>query len=88
MASNAHLAVDGQNLELERVEAILGNDGFKINSMLASTGTVTLDPGFTNTASCTSEITYIDGDAGILRYRGYPIEQLAAHCSFWRLRIY
>ncbi|QJC22350.1 citrate synthase [Arcanobacterium buesumense] len=82
MASNAHLAVDGQNLELERVEAILGNDGFKINSMLASTGTVTLDPGFTNTASCTSEITYIDGDAGILRYRGYPIEQLAAHCSF------
>ncbi|ADH93135.1 citrate synthase [Arcanobacterium haemolyticum] len=82
MANNAHLTVDAQELELERVQAVSGNDGFKINTMLAETGTVTLDPGFTNTASCTSEITYIDGDAGILRYRGYPIEQLAEHCSF------
>lgn len=81
MANNAHLTVDAQELELERVQAVSGNDGFKINTMLAETGTVTLDPGFTNTASCTSEITYIDGDAGILRYRGYPIEQLAEHCS-------
>ncbi|QRV01875.1 citrate synthase [Arcanobacterium phocisimile] len=82
MPNNAHLNVDGQELELERVRAVSGNDGFKINSLLSTTGTVTLDPGFTNTASCASEITYIDGDAGILRYRGYPIEQLAAHCSF------
>src|SRR5256885_14574290 len=43
---------------------------------------VTLDPGFVNTASCSSEITYIDGDAGILRYRGYPIEQLAEQSNF------
>lgn len=80
--SNAQLTVDETTLELERVSAVEGNDGFKIGSMLGQTGTVTLDPGFTNTASCTSEITYIDGGQGILRYRGYPIEQLAEHCSF------
>ncbi|USR79133.1 citrate synthase [Arcanobacterium pinnipediorum] len=82
MPNNARLSVDGHDLELERVRAVSGNDGFKINSLLSTTGTVTLDPGFTNTASCASEITYIDGEAGILRYRGYPIEQLAANCSF------
>ena len=79
---NAKLNVDGTELDLERVKAVEGNDGFKIGAMLGKTGTVTLDPGFTNTASCTSEITYIDGDQGILRYRGYPIEQLADNCSF------
>ena len=45
-------------------------------------GMMTYDPGYTNTASCTSRITYIDGDKGILRYRGYPIEQLAEHCTY------
>lgn len=80
--ANAQLTVDGTTLDLERVQAVEGNDGFKIGSMLGQTGTVTLDPGFTNTASCTSEITYIDGGEGILRYRGYPIEQLAENCSF------
>src|SRR5512135_777230 len=45
-------------------------------------GLLTYDPAFLNTASCRSEITFIDGDKGILRYRGYPIEQLAEHCSF------
>lgn len=82
MSNNAQLTVDGTTLELERVSAVEGNDGFKIGQMLGQTGTVTLDPGFTNTASCTSEITYIDGGAGVLRYRGYPIEQLAEKCSF------
>lgn len=82
MSENAQLTVDGTTLDLERVSAVEGNDGFKIGQMLGKTGTVTLDPGFTNTASCTSEITYIDGGAGILRYRGYPIEQLAENCSF------
>ena len=48
----------------------------------SGTGNVTLDAGFTNTASCTSAITYIDGDAGILRYRGCPIEQLAEQSTF------
>lgn len=82
MSDNARIEIDGKQLELERVCAAEGNDGFRINSMLSETGTVTLDPGFTNTASCESEITYIDGEAGILRYRGYPIEQLAENCSF------
>ncbi|HEX3648304.1 MAG TPA: citrate synthase, partial [Pseudonocardiaceae bacterium] len=50
--------------------------------LLSTTGMVTLDPGFVNTAACSSDITYIDGDAGILRYRGYPIEQLAEKSSF------
>jgi citrate synthase len=56
--------------------------GLDVSGLLAKTGYVTLDPGFVNTASCTSAITYIDGDAGILRYRGYPIEQLAEEASF------
>lgn len=82
MDGAATLNVDGSAIELPRVKASIGMDGFKIDKMLGSTGTVTLDPGFTNTASCASEITYIDGGAGILRYRGFPIEQLAEHCSF------
>src|SRR5690348_16173724 len=49
---------------------------------MKETGNVTLDVGFVNTASCKSAITYIDGDAGILRYRGYPIEQLAEKSTF------
>ncbi len=56
--------------------------GLDISKLLGSTGSVTVDPGFVNTASCQSTITYIDGDAGILRYRGYPIEQLAEHSTF------
>lgn len=78
----ARITIDDVTLDLDRVEATEGNDGFRINQLLGKTGTVTLDPGFTNTASCASEITYIDGAAGILRYRGYPIEQLAEHASF------
>src|SRR5580765_55274 len=45
-------------------------------------GLMTYDPAFTNTASCQSAVTYLDGDKGILRYRGYPIEQLAENCTF------
>ncbi len=82
MSNSAQLIIDGKELELERVKAVEGNDGFKINQLLGETGTTTLDPGYTNTASCESEITYIDGGAGILRYRGYPIEQLAEKSSF------
>jgi citrate synthase len=67
------------------LEATMGTEapaGLDISGLLSKTGYVTLDPGFVNTASCTSAITYIDGDAGILRYRGYPIEQLAEEASF------
>jgi citrate synthase len=59
-----------------------GAPGIGLGKLLQNTGMVTLDGGFMNTASCCSEITYIDGDAGILRYRGYPIDQLAEHSTF------
>lgn len=60
----------------------IGPEAVDIRSMLAGTGKVTYDPGFLSTASCRSAITFIDGDKGVLLYRGYPIEQLAAHCDF------
>src|SRR3954454_381183 len=72
---------DGQ-LPLGLVEGTEDPPGLDISKLLAKTGHVTLDPGFVNTASCTSAITYIDGDKGILRYRGYPIEDLAEKASF------
>ena len=70
------------NIDLPRVPASVGESGLDVSALLKSTGHVALDNGFVNTAACTSAITYIDGDAGILRYRGYPIEQLAARSSF------
>jgi citrate synthase len=69
-------------LPLTAREASEGPAGLDISKLLTETGHVTLDVGFVNTASCTSEITFIDGDAGILRYRGYPIDQLAEKSSF------
>src|SRR5215207_5948886 len=59
-----------------------GAAGLDVSKLLAKTGMVTLDPGFVNTAACTSGICFIDGDAGILRYRGYPIDALAEHSNF------
>ena len=59
-----------------------GSSAFDISKLLSGTGLVTLDSGFGNTAACSSAITYIDGDAGILRYRGYPIDQLAESSTF------
>ena len=69
-------------LDLPIVEATQGNDGFNVAKLLSSTGVTTLDPGFVNTASYTSAITFIDGDQGVLQYRGYPIEQLAEQATF------
>jgi citrate synthase len=63
-------------------QAVVGPSGLELGGLLQQTGHVTLDPGFVNTASCASRITYIDGDAGILRYRGYPIEELAQRSTF------
>jgi citrate synthase len=73
---------DGSELDLPVKTATEGSAGIEVTKLLSTTGMVTLDPGFVNTAACSSEITYIDGDAGILRYRGYPIEQLAEKASF------
>ncbi len=79
----ATLDVPGQDpLELAVHQPVEGAPAADIGKLLARTGMVTYDPGFANTAACSSQITYIDGDAGILRYRGYPIDQLAENSSF------
>ncbi len=80
--SEFNLTYPGGELPLGLTNATDGPSGLDVSKLLASTGQVTLDQGFKNTASCASEITFIDGDAGILRYRGYPIEQLAGKASF------
>ncbi|MDQ6753030.1 MAG: citrate synthase [Actinomycetota bacterium] len=81
-STGATLRYDGGELALPRIAAAEGNDGYDVSKLLKDTGAVTYDPGFMNTAATTSAITYIDGDKGILRYRGYPIEELAEHSSF------
>ena len=80
--SDATLEHPGGSLPLALQEATEGPAGIDVSALLAKTGLVTVDPGFVNTASCSSSITFIDGDAGILRYRGYPIEELAERASF------
>ena len=72
----------GGTLDLPFIDSSEGENGLGISSLLSATGNVTLDPGFVNTASCTSAITFINGEEGILRYRGYPIEQLAEKSTF------
>ena len=72
----------GGTLDLPVIDSSEGENGLGISSLLNATGHVTLDPGFVNTASCTSAITFINGEEGILRYRGYPIEQLAEKSTF------
>ncbi|QJR14897.1 citrate synthase [Usitatibacter palustris] len=73
---------DGKTLELPVYGGTIGPDVIDIRTLYGKTGKFTYDPGFLATASCSSKITYIDGDAGVLLYRGYPIEQLATHCDF------
>jgi citrate synthase len=76
------LEYPGGSLPLPVTEATDGPRGLDISALTRTTDAVTLDPGFVNTSSCASAITFIDGDAGILRYRGYPIEQLAGRSTF------
>ena len=78
----AFFQVNDVEVPTPQVPSTVGANGLAINQLLSSTGDVTLDYGFGNTAAATSKITYIDGDRGILRYRGYPIEQLARNSSF------
>lgn len=73
---------DGKTLDLPIYGGSIGPDVIDIRALYGKTGKFTYDPGFLSTASCSSKITYIDGDAGVLMYRGYPIEQLAEHCDF------
>ncbi|MEU1397100.1 citrate synthase [Micromonospora zamorensis] len=72
----------GGQLSMPVHPAVEGPAGVGVSKLLKETGMTTYDPGFVNTAAASSAITYIDGDAGILRYRGYPIEQLAEKSSF------
>lgn len=80
--SNAKLQVDGKELDLKVYSGSVGPDVVDIGKFYGQTGMFTYDPGYTSTASCRSDITFIDGDEGILLYRGYPIEQLAEHGDF------
>src|SRR3954453_20118055 len=80
--SDVALRWTGGELPLREVPSTEGAAGIDTSKLLSTTGRVALDIGFVNTAACTSAITYIDGDQGILRYRGYPIDQLAGKASF------
>lgn len=82
MSSKAELRFDGGSVTLPMVEGSEGERAIVIENLRAETGLITLDPGYANTGSCESSITFIDGEQGILRYRGYPIEHLAERCTF------
>ncbi|HEY2058917.1 MULTISPECIES: citrate synthase [Amycolatopsis] len=79
---SATLRLPSGEHEFKVVRPVEGAPGIELGKLLASTGYITYDPGFVNTGAASSAITYIDGDAGILRYRGYPIEQLAGKSTF------
>ena len=78
----ATVSANGKTVEMPVYAGTVGPDVIDIGKLYAQTGMFTLDPGFTSTASCESQITYIDGDAGILLHRGYPIDQLAEQSNF------
>src|ERR1043165_7257436 len=81
-AGTATLNVKGKTYELPILSGAEGPDAVDIRKLYGDADVFTYDPGFTSTASCESDITFIDGDNGILLYRGYPIDQLAAHSNF------
>jgi len=78
----AKLILDGHELELDIIEGSEGEQAIDISQLRAKTGYITLDQGFVNTGSCTSNITFINGEEGVLRYRGYNIEDLCEHSTF------
>src|SRR5882762_9797868 len=82
VADRAHLNVNGTAIDLPVVVGTEGEKAVDIAQLRGKTGFVTLDPAFMNTASTTSAITYLDGEKGILRYRGIPIEQLGENSTF------
>lgn len=82
MSENAKLILDGETYEFPIVVGTENEKAIDISKLRATTGHITLDYGFKNTGSTSSSITFLDGELGILRYRGYPIEQLAEHAEF------
>jgi len=81
-AGSARLDIGGRSVDLPVIVGTEGEHGIDIAKLRGSTGAITLDEGFVNTGSTTSAITFLDGEKGILRYRGYPIEVLAEKCDF------
>jgi citrate synthase len=81
-ADAAALRIGERHIELPVVPGAEGDDALDIGKLRSETGLITFDPGYGNTGACTSAITFLDGEEGILRYRGYPIEQLAEHSTF------
>ena len=77
ISENAKLTINNEDLDYNVDKGSIGPDVIDISKLYSDTGKFTYDPGFTSTASCKSTITYIDGEEGVLLYRGYPIEQLA-----------
>ena len=82
MSKTAQIIIDGQTYELPVTEGTEQEKAIDISSFRGQSGVITLDRGFKNTGSCESAITFLDGEKGILRYRGYPIEQLADNSTF------
>ena len=81
-SKTATLTIGNKNYDFPILSGTVGPDVIDIGKLYGQAGVFTYDPGFTSTGSCQSKITYIDGDAGVLEYRGYPIEQLAEHGDF------
>src|SRR5947209_7651106 len=82
MSNIAKLELDGKSHELPTMSGSEGEKAVDISALRSSTGYITLDDGYGNTGSCTSAVTFIDGEKGILRYRGIPIEELAERSTF------
>ncbi|WP_166921667.1 citrate synthase [Flavobacterium poyangense] len=82
MSKTATLEIDGKKIELPVITGSENESAVDINKLRDLTGFITLDPGYKNSGSCTSEITFLDGELGILRYRGYSIEDLAEKATF------
>src|ERR687894_802140 len=81
-AQASNLSFGDKQVPMPVKEGTIGPSVVDISKLYGQTGMFTFDPGFLSTASCQSAITYIDGDQGVLLYRGYPIEQLAEKCDF------
>ena len=82
MSEFAQIIVDGKTYELPIIRGTENELAIDISKLRSQSGIITLDPGFKNTGSTKSAITFLDGETGILNYRGYPIEQLADHSTF------
>ena len=82
MNKNAELIIDGKSYKLPIITGSEGEQAIDISKLRQESGFITYDPGYGNTGSCVSSITFMNGEQGILRYRGIPIEQLAEHSSF------